>query len=146
MIECAPALHHQTQATMFPVHRRQIAEHKPTTFDIGRLSGRDGIHPDREKGIPLRSDEPPSAIASLGSEKPGRAKGETALEPAKAVAFRGLGTPLRELPCLFFTPLAKHLDRADLLGPGARAILAETIDNPVICGFVCLARRLDAQR
>src|SRR5262249_14709369 len=60
MIERAPALPQQTPAIIllapmsrkFPVHRRQIAEHKPTTIDIGRPSGRDGIIPIEKKGFP----------------------------------------------------------------------------------------------
>src|SRR6266404_5870441 len=81
----------------------------------------------------------------LGSKKSCRAKAALPRKPPIAVAFGGVGAPLRQLRCFFATPGAKHLGRADFLRPTAEMKLAETIDDPVIGGLIRPARGLDTQ-
>src|SRR5712691_3412938 len=153
MIKRAAALRSQTAPIILlapvcgelSISRRKIAEHELAAIDIGCPGRPDRIHADREKGVSLGGDQPPSAVAPLGSEEASCTKAAASFQPAKVVALWRVGEPLFEFLPFLVTSGAQHLGRADFLCPIARTKLAESIDDPVICGPVCLARRRDAQ-
>src|ERR1700730_3546327 len=67
------------------IRRRQIAEHRRATVDIGFPSERNHVHPDREEAIALGGDEPPSPVTLLSTEEARRAKTANLRKPTEAV-------------------------------------------------------------
>src|SRR5260370_24665576 len=82
MIECAAGLRPQSATVVvlapmrskLSIRRRQIAEHRLATVDIGFPSERNHVHSDREESIALGGDEPPSPVTLLRAEAARRAK------------------------------------------------------------------------
>ena len=128
------------------IRRRQIAEHKLTTVDIGFPSERNHVHPDREEAIALGGDEPPSPVTLLGTEEARRTKAAHLRKPTEAVAPRALGQPLRDCVRFLGSFGAEYLGRTHLLRPRTRKELAEAVDDAFIGGAIRLdARRFDEQ-
>src|SRR5215472_5509828 len=124
----------------------QVTEHELAVLDIGRPLRLDDIHADREEGVVVGGDEPPSVGAPFGAEEAGGAEAAAGVEAAEAVALRCIGAPDGKFVSLLDTLGAEHLDRAYLSGPVSWTILTEPVDDPGIRVFVRLTRRLGAQR
>ena len=155
MVERAVALGPQTATVValapvrgkLSIRRRQIAKHKLAAVDIGFPSESNHVHPDREEGIALGGDEPPSPVTLFGTEEAGRAKTAGPQKPTEAIAPRGVGEPLRDRARFLGTFGTEHLGRTHLLRPLTQKELTETVDDAVIGGAIRLdARRSDDER